>query len=349
MALYKRENSKYWWMKFTFDGELVQQSTKVANKRDAATVESAYRTQLALGKIGIKPKEKAPTFREAVQDFLKWLAIKHSGAKGTFYRYEFSCKALEKYFGTVRVDRITAKDVENFLVWRCNQTSRKTKEKITRETVNRDLTALKMIFRRLFDANVLLENSTRKIKQLKANARSFHVISKEEQIRYLLAAAQPLRDVATLMLETGLRCGEVYNLQKQDVSIEKGFLKVAKGKTKSSIRQIHLTDTAMNILEKRFGFFRNEFLFPLNDIDGSPPVTTLNVLHREVIKKLKFDFRLYDCRHTFATRAIESGVDLVVLASLLGHSNLQMVTRYAHPSETLKTEAIKKMSLAKAV
>ncbi len=52
-------------MKFTFDGELVQQSTKVANKRDAGTIESAYRTQLALGKLGIKSKEKAPSFREA--------------------------------------------------------------------------------------------------------------------------------------------------------------------------------------------------------------------------------------------------------------------------------------------
>lgn len=57
MALYKRPGSKYWWMKFTFDGEIVQRSTQVANKRDAQTVESAYRTQLALGKIGIKPKK----------------------------------------------------------------------------------------------------------------------------------------------------------------------------------------------------------------------------------------------------------------------------------------------------
>ncbi len=58
MALYKRENSKYWWMKFYFDGQLVQQSTKVANKRDALTVEAAFRHELALGRIGIKRKKK---------------------------------------------------------------------------------------------------------------------------------------------------------------------------------------------------------------------------------------------------------------------------------------------------
>ena len=49
MALYKRPDSKFWWMKFHFDGELVQRSTQVSNKRDAVTVENAFRSQLALG------------------------------------------------------------------------------------------------------------------------------------------------------------------------------------------------------------------------------------------------------------------------------------------------------------
>lgn len=42
-------------------------------------------------------------------------------------------------------------------------------------------------------------------------------------------------------------------------------------------------------------------------------------------------FRLYDLRHTWATRAAEAGVDLVTLAALLGHSKIVMVMRYAHP------------------
>ncbi len=58
-------------------------------------------------------------------------------------------------------------------------------------------------------------------------------------------------------------------------------------------------------------------------------------------------FRLYDCRHTFATRAVENGVDLVVLASILGHSSLRMVMRYSHPSEAFKADAIKRMEKAK--
>jgi integrase len=349
MALYKRENSKYWWMKFTFDGQLVQQSTRCSNKRNALQVEAAFRHELALGRIGIEPKQQVPTFKQALEDFLKWSAIKYSSAKKTLWRYEFSCKVLDQYFGNTKVDKITTKDIESFITWRSSQISRKTKQEITRETINRDVLALKMIFRRLFDSNILRDNPAKGVKQLKSNDRNFHVISKDEQIKYLFASPQPLKDVASLMLETGLRCGEVYRLKRQNVFIDKGFLKVTKGKTRSSIRQIHLSDIAKRILTTRIEKFTSDCLFPHQDVDGNKPIESLNVMHRSVIQKLGFDFRLYDCRHTFATRAIESGVDLLVLASLLGHSNLQMVMRYAHPSENLKTEAIKKMSIAKAV
>ena len=54
-------------------------------------------------------------------------------------------------------------------------------------------------------------------------------------------------------------------------------------------------------------------------------------------------FRLYDLRHTFATRAAEAGVDLVTLASLLGHSRIQMVMRYAHLIEEHQISAIRKI------
>lgn len=54
-------------------------------------------------------------------------------------------------------------------------------------------------------------------------------------------------------------------------------------------------------------------------------------------------FRLYDLRHTFATRAVEAGVDLVTLAAILGHSRIQMVLRYAHPTQEHQAKAMEKM------
>jgi integrase len=347
MALYKRPNSKFWWMKFTFDGELVQQSTKCSNKRDAATIEAAFRHELALGRIGIEPKVKAPTFTKAVDDFLVWSKIEHAEKSNTYRRYYFSAELLKKYFGNVKVDKIQKKDVESFIAWRSGQTSRKTKEFITRETINNELLTLKIILKRLVESRILRTSPASGVKQLKANDRNFHVISTDEEKRYLLAAPQPLQDAAILMLETGMRCGEVYRVRRSDVSFEKGFLQVVKGKTDSSIRQVHLSERAKAVLQYRADKFTGDNLFPQNDVDGSRATFTLDRLHLETIKKLELKFRLYDARHTFASRAVENGIDLLVLASILGHNSLKMVMRYAHPSETFKADAIRKMEISR--
>lgn len=347
MAIYKRPGSKFYWYKFTFDGELVQQSSKCTTKADARKVESAHLTQLALGKIGIKPKKEIPTFEKVIEDFLLFAKTAHAEKQGTLDRYSFSCEVLKKYFGKVKTDRIEAKDIQKFLTWRSGQKSRKTGNLLNRKTVNYDLFILKMIFRRLVDADVLQKNPTRSVKQLSEDSPDFHVITDEEERVYLLACPQPLKDVAALMLETRMRCGEVYLLKRADVNLDQNFLKVTKGKTRSSVRRVHLSEKARSILSYRLDKFDGQFLFPQNDIDGAEQTKPLHNLHLITVRELKFEFRLYDCRHTFATRALESGVDLLTLASILGHANLRMVSRYAHPSEQHKADAVRRIEKAR--
>lgn len=351
MAIYKRPNSKYWWMKFTFDGQLVQQSTKVANRRDALTIEAAFRHELALGRIGIKPKKDIPTFADAVKDFLEWSCVSHAEAS-TARRERFAASVLADFFGKIRVDAIESKTVEKFVVWRSGQMSQKTKSKITRGTVNRELITLKKIFKRLVNEEILSRNPTTVIKLLKENDASFHVISDDEERLYLMACPQPLQDVATVMLETGMRCDEVYRIKRSEVFLDKGLLKVTKGKTKVSVRQVHLTRKAMAVLRLRLQKFKGENLFPQNDEDFRPATQTIDKMHIRTMERVKLNFRLYDCRHTFASRAVENGIDLLTLSQILGHNGLKTISRYAHPSENYKADAIKKMekrSFAKAV
>ena len=82
-------------------------------------------------------------------------------------------------------------------------------------------------------------------------------------------------------------------------------------------------------------------------MDGELATKSLNKIHLTTIRRLGFSFRLYDCRHSFATRALESGVDLLTLAAILGHANLKVVSRYAHPSEDHKADAIRRMQRAR--
>ena len=351
MALYKRANSKFWWMKFTFDGSVIRQSCQVANRRDALTVESAYRTQLALGKVGIRPKEKAPTFKKAVEDFLKMSKLEHSRKPNSFLRIEYSCQSLNKFFGETKVDRIEPSDIEKFILHRSRQTSKKTNKLITPGTINLELIALKTIFKRLVSADVLRQSPARDIRQLPENERIFYVLTDDEEKVYLLAAPQPLQDVASLMLHTGMRPSEIYHLTRQNVDTAKGFLQIENSKTRSSNRKVWLSDRASKIIELRLAKFKGEYLFPKGEKDGAIATYQLNTQHRETLKRVGLKFRLYDCRHTFATRVLENGIDLLTLASMLGHSSLDEVMRYAHPSDARKKDAANQMQerIAKAV
>jgi integrase len=83
---------------------------------------------------------------------------------------------------------------------------------------------------------------------------------------------------------------------------------------------------------------------PNGDVDSNKPMTKTNHAHDGDVTRAKLKkFRIYDLRHTFVTRAAESGMDLVTLAAILGHSRIQMVLRYAHPTAAHQVAAMKKL------
>jgi integrase len=85
------------------------------------------------------------------------------------------------------------------------------------------------------------------------------------------------------------------------------------------------------------------FLFPC-DTDPTRPLPGIQSAHARALRESKVaQFRPYDCRHTWATRAVEAGIDLVTLAAMLGHSKINMVLRYAHPTQSHQTNAMDKM------
>jgi integrase len=85
------------------------------------------------------------------------------------------------------------------------------------------------------------------------------------------------------------------------------------------------------------------YLFP-HDTDNNRPTPKVNNAHDRAVRDSKVaPFRLYDLRHTWAARAAESGIDLVTLAAMLGHSKINMVLRYAHPTASHQTQAMQRM------
>ena len=57
---------------------------------------------------------------------------------------------------------------------------------------------------------------------------------------------------------------------------------------------------------------------------------------------------LHKFRHTYATRLLESGCDIVTVQHLMGHSDLDTTRKYLDPDEGLKRQAVRKLSLKKS-
>jgi integrase len=209
-------------------------------------------------------------------------------------------------------------------------------------TVNRELACLKILLNR---CDCIGKNPVSAVKFLNEDNEQMRVVSGEEEKLYLMACSQPLQDVATVMIETGARPEEICKLRRQDVHLERGYLHIPFGKTKAARRKIPLTDKALLVLEGRVKDAEGEYLFAgRGSKKGEKPVIKLNRAHNGAVERSKVAwFRLYDLRHTFAARATEAGIDLVTLAALLGHSRVQMVMRYAHPTEEHQFGAIRKM------
>lgn len=356
MALYKRSDSRYWWLDFEQDGKRYQLSTKCTNIRAAEKFAAAYKTDVALGKVSLQSKKKPPSFAEAVEDFLSWSKLHN--IESTHKKYDSASKSPVRFMGSKLISEIDRGIIEHFVKWRHNQkrkapvrklavkknaVSRKT---IAPATVNKELGLIRIVFNRLLDAGRVDKNPVARFKFLKEDNDQLRVLDENEVRIYLMACSQPLRDAAALILETGCRPAELFNLRKQDVNLAAGTLHVTAGKTKSARRKIPLTEAARSILAARCSSSPSEYVFAGGRGGSSEtPILKLTNAHKAAVKRSEVKpFRVYDLRHTFATNAVQAGVDLVTLKDLLGHSRLEMVLRYAHPTEAHRAAAMQRIS-----
>lgn len=356
MAIYKR--GKTYWFEFVFQGERVRKSSQTSNRRAAEQIEAAYKVKLAKGEVGlnVEKKKDIPTFRAAVEIFLNWSNTTAKTQPSTKRRYETATKALLNFFGNIRIDRITTDKVEAFRDEREKQKkkppTRKLKKnrkaaskgKMMPSTVNKELATLKILFNYLIKKDYVSDNPVKGVVFLE-EVHTFVVVSQDEERLYLMAASQPLQDVASIMFDTGARPDEIYRMQKQDINLEEGFWQIPYGKTKAARRRIPLTGRAFSVIEKRFENTQGSYLFGGGRSGKEDkPLVKLNAAHNGAIKRSGLrKFRLYDLRHTFASRMAMAGVDLITLSVLLGHSKIRMVERYAHPIEAHKLEAMKRL------
>jgi integrase len=240
---------------------------------------------------------------------------------------------------------ISSGDVERFKILRSKQSRKHAKDgrRVTPAAVNRELAVLRILFNLATRIGKAEANPVASVKLLPEHNLQMRVLFREEEAAYLAVASQPLRDVATLILETGMRPGEVFHLTKEDVDLDLGFLQVRAGKTEFARRTVPLTQRARQVLAIRMAAANSQWLFPA-PWNLNAPLGSVRKAHLAAAGKAGMNrpFRLYDLRHTALTRMAMAGVDLPTLRELAGHANIQMTMRYVHPTPEHKRNAIAK-------
>jgi integrase len=164
-------------------------------------------------------------------------------------------------------------------------------------------------------------------------------------------AASPV-DVAKVILHTGMRPEEVFRLELRNVDLRRKTIFNPWGKTDAARRAVLLDEDASAIMKRRIDLAQqacSRFAFwspggPGRAANTGRPIGSVRKAHDAAIERAEIPhFRLYDLRHTFATRAAQAGVDVLTLAALLGHKSVQMTSRYVHPTDAHKAEAAKKL------
>lgn len=335
MSAYKRGG--VYWYDFWFRGIRYRESTGLTNKNAATDAESIRRAELAEGRAGIVHRGPVPKFEDFVKnEFMPWSEKQHETHPRTHQYYRMSSKPLIASLGKLPLDGITTAYVERFKMVRA--------ENVSPASTNRDMAALRYMLNFAIRQGYLTRNPVKGVKFLDEGPGFMRVVSHEEQKRYLDKARPLLRDIASLILETGMRPEEVFTARKENVHLDRRYLFVPKGKTCFARRNIPLTDTAVSVLKRRMRKARFGWLFP-HRRNPQVPMTTIQKAHEEALKdaKLRSRFRLYDLRHTFGSRSAMAGVDLATLKELMGHSNISITMRYVHPTPEHKQEAVRKL------
>ena len=159
-------------------------------------------------------------------------------------------------------------------------------------------------------------------------------------------------------LATGLRRGELLGLKWEDIDFEHGNLRVKRQiaringevveaplKTKNAYRTLPLAEDTIQVLkQQRMKTGSSPWVFPSSTGGPISPGSVLHMLHR-VLKRAGLPrVRFHDLRHTFATLALQNGVDIKTVSGMLGHFSAGFtLDTYVHVTTAAQKEAAKAM------
>ncbi len=308
--------------------------------------------------------------RQTVAAYLgDWLeAVRPSLKAGTYERYaQYVRVYLEPHLGRTALARLSALDLERMY-------AAALASGLSARTVRHLHTVAHTALERAVRVGLVGRNVADAATPPRARRTEMKTLSREEAQRLLAAASgERLEALYVVALTTGMREGELLALKWDAVDLDgavrrgrpslavratlrrtkSGFV-FEEPKTAGSRRTVTLPDAAVAALRrhrlaqkeeriKRGATWEDVGLVFANEVGR--PIEAGNLLHRQFYPLLAKTglrrVRFHDLRHTFATLALEQGVNVKQVSEMLGHSSPTItLTLYAHATETMQDQAL---------
>lgn len=357
-----RTGVKVWYVRWKTD------TNKVLGKWPGVTIESArtkakavlvetdvHGAPLDVIEANKPPDPKAMTFGDYIRDHYAPWAIAHQKAgQATVDAIAATFRGLYEK----PLSEVSALDVEAIK-------AKRLKAGRMPATVNRDLDRIRGALSRAVDWAMLPEHPLRTVKRAKGDDNSrVRYLSKGEEKRLRKALQDRERErrqrrangnawctqrggegrpmwpatgytdhlmpLVLVAMNTGLRRGELFSLNWDNVNLAGKMLTVTAGNAKSrKARHIPMNAEALTVLKrwKRQGDGEG-LVFPGTEGER---MTNINKSWDGLVEAAKLDdFRFHDLRHDFASKLVMAGVDLNTVRELLGHADIAMTLRYSH-------------------
>lgn len=254
--------------------------------------------------------------------------------------------------GEIEIQNLTRKQVQGFLFQKKKDGNMRSGETMSSASTNLMLTVLNMAFEYGIDMELCDNNPCLRLKRSPDDCRKIEAFTVEEQrkIECYIATADDRRLFGIILsLYTGLRIGELIGLEWDDINLDKGIITinktvyrdkngsdkwqvcVDKPKTKSSERIVPLPSYLIECMRAYKETAQSKFVVE-NKKGEMMSIRSYQYMFERLTEKAgvrKLNF--HALRHTFATRALECGMDIKTLSEIMGHKNASVtLNSYAH-------------------
>jgi integrase len=359
MAIYKRHKGRRlkrsdrdwdkgtWWIEFSLRGNYVHESIPGARTQaQAERAETKRREEIYEGKYD--PGKKL--FSEFVDEiFLPW----STANKRSYREDEQRSVTLKDFFGEKQLRDIKPMMIEKFKRERLATPTKHDTEERPRPrspaSVNRDLACLSKILSMAFDNELIDSNPMRRVRLLKESGSRERFITAEEEVKLfakLTGRRDHIRSVVTVALNTGMRRGEILDLQWEHVNFIARTIFIARSKT-GKTRTIPMNDIVfeeLKALKQDAG--TRDFVFSVSKTGVN--IDSIKTGWRNACAAAGLvDLRFHDTRHTFATRLRANGVHEWDIRDLLGHTTTRMTSVYTHQTPANLRQAVTTLGQSK--